>query len=273
VPKVVANGHSFFYQRMGGGESSVVFIHGLVMDNLSSWWYTVATAAARRADSLCYDLRGHGLSDRPPNGYGVADSVGDLIGILDALGIDRPVYIVGNSYGGVVGLAAAHAHPERVAGLILVEAHVAVESLHQREIERLPEGLDLAGLLLDDAVVENWLETVAGRKLSRMAASAKELIFETTLVEDLRQSAPFAEDEMANITCPVLLVYGEKSDIFARGEVLARLLPNAELHVVKDVDHSVLMGATAHVRELVLDWVSPHAELHQPAVVGQRHPN
>jgi len=260
VPHVRANGVRFFVQHLGGGETTAVFVHGLVMDNLSSWWYTVATAAARRAEVVCYDLRGHGLSERPVSGYAVADSVADLLGVLDALGVTRPVHLVGNSYGGVVALAAAVTHPKRVASLVLVEAHAAVAGRVQPEPAKLAEGLDLAGALLDDADVRRWVDTVAGRKLTRMAATARELLFGCTLVDDLRHSPPFTEQQLAGIRQPTLLVYGERSDIFDRAELLAHLLPAARLEVVPGCDHTVLMSGRAAVRRLVLDWLAERGD-------------
>jgi len=72
---VVANGVRHHVQRFGKGERTVVFIHGLVMDNLSSFYFTLANPIAETCDVICYDLRGHGMSERPPTGYTV-DSAG-----------------------------------------------------------------------------------------------------------------------------------------------------------------------------------------------------
>jgi pimeloyl-ACP methyl ester carboxylesterase len=264
MPELTANGCRFFYQRIGpaagrGAEPTAVFVHGLVMDNLSSWWYTVATRAARHADVLCYDLRGHGMSERTPQGYSVLDSVDDLAGILDVLGIDHPVHLIGNSYGGVVGLAFARAFPERAASLVLLEAHAAVEGLDERDADMLAHGLDLAGTLLDDTVVNRWLDHIAGRKLNRMAARAKDLLTNTSLVDDLRASPPFTGEELEALTCPTLLLFGEHSDIFTRAQLLERLIPHAELHVLEGIDHTALMSATPQVRELIIDWLAAHA--------------
>ena len=104
-----------------------MFVHGLIMDNLSSFYYTLAPGVARSTDVVLYDLRGHGRSDRPSVGYRVEDGVADLLGILDALPVDGPVHVVGNSFGGTIALAAALRHPERIAGMVLIEAHPAFE--------------------------------------------------------------------------------------------------------------------------------------------------
>ncbi|MDQ1441189.1 MAG: hypothetical protein QOG97_1417, partial [Acidimicrobiaceae bacterium] len=85
---VVANGVRFHVQQLTPPQGrsaetpAVVFIHGLVMDNLSSFYYTLANpCAAAGADVMLYDLRGHGLSERPPLGYALEDSVDDLVGL------------------------------------------------------------------------------------------------------------------------------------------------------------------------------------------------
>jgi pimeloyl-ACP methyl ester carboxylesterase len=69
---------------------------------------------------LTYDLRGHGRSDTPPVGYTTGDMAADLLAILDALGINRPT-LVGHSWGADIVLHFALLHPERVAGLVVVE--------------------------------------------------------------------------------------------------------------------------------------------------------
>ncbi len=259
MPFVNANGVEFFFQRMGAGEPTVVFVHGLVMDNLSSWWYTIANALARQSDVLCYDLRGHGLSQRPRNGYSVSERVLDLTNILSELGIEGPIHIVGNSYGGVVGLALALERPSMIASLVLVEAHASIDELRSKDKAQLVHGLDLAGVFLDDDEVNQWLDSVGGRKLNRMAKVAKALIYDTSLADDLRDSPPFTRAQLEQIACPTLLIYGEHSDIISRGIVLQELLSNARLEVVKGLDHSVLMGATQFVRTTICEWIRDHS--------------
>src|SRR5260370_36038953 len=100
MPDAVFDVVLLHYRRPGpeGADSRVVFVHGLVMDNLSSWYFSIAGATASFADVLLYDLRGHGLSERPKEGYGVARMVQDLDGLL-ALTFGRaPVCLAGNSF-------------------------------------------------------------------------------------------------------------------------------------------------------------------------------
>ena len=80
----------------------VVFLHGLIMDNLSSFFYTIAPAVARTTDAVLYDLRGHGMSAMPASGYTPTDMAADLAMLMDHAGIacadlvgsvTRPVWI------------------------------------------------------------------------------------------------------------------------------------------------------------------------------------
>ena len=123
---VVVRGARFHHQRLGveGASTRVVFIHGLVMDNLASWYFTVANALATFADVLLYDLRGHGLSERTREGYSVPEMVLDLVALLDATLGEAPVIVVGNSFGALLAVELARHAPGRVAGLVLVDGHL-----------------------------------------------------------------------------------------------------------------------------------------------------
>jgi len=120
VPIEEANGLKFHTQHLTGGQPSddgdggertkrpqVVMLHGLVIDNLSSWYYTLANPVAMVADVHLVDLRGHGRSEMPKTGYTVEDNVDDLVALLDLWGITEPVHLFGNSFGGVVSNAWA----------------------------------------------------------------------------------------------------------------------------------------------------------------------
>jgi pimeloyl-ACP methyl ester carboxylesterase len=260
MAEVVVRGVRLHVQRLGTpqpGEPErpvVVFLHGLVMDNLSSWFFTVANPATRVAEALLYDLRGHGLSERPATGYSLEDHVADLAGLLDALAIRRPVVLVGNSFGGLLALGLARAQPARVAGLVLVDGHLGDEGFGAQ----MAETLRLTGEERDQRIAASfaaWLGRHSERKRTRLADNARALVEGTTLVDDMQRTPPLGAAELAAVQTPVLALYGERSDLRARGEALLAHTPNAEIVILPGCSHSVLWEATDEVRQRVLEFV------------------
>ncbi|HWD56350.1 MAG TPA: alpha/beta hydrolase [Acidimicrobiales bacterium] len=237
------------------GRCPVVFLHGLIMDNLSSFYYTVAPAVAAKTDTVLFDLRGHGRSDRPPNGYRIEDGVDDLVGILDALGIDEPVHLVANSFGGTIALAAALRRPERVAGMVLIEAHPAFTGWGDEIME------DLSDLVsgFDDPGIRDYLAQEAPRTLRRMVQTCEDLVTVSSMGDDLRASQPTDPDRLATLSCPTLLLYGENSDIIDRAYVLEESIPGAELVVVDGCSHALLMENPKEVEGRVTAWLDDQA--------------
>jgi pimeloyl-ACP methyl ester carboxylesterase len=247
VADVVANGVRHHVQRLGTGERTVVFLHGLVMDNLSSFYFTLANPVAEHANVMLYDLRGHGLSERPKVGYRVADFVADL----DALTADLPpIDLVGNSFGGLLALAFTTAHPARVRRLALIDAHTGTEGW----AAQMTATLGLQGPARDEKIAasfQSWLGRHSERKRNRLADSAKALVEGTSLVADLRDSPALALD----LPHETLALYGEASDVRAHGEALAAKLPRCTFELFPGCSHSILWEATSAVRERVTRFV------------------
>lgn len=87
----------------------------------SHWWDWAAPLLAVRLHVVALDFRGHGGSDRAnPPAYRFADHVGDVLGVLDALGWTAPL-VVGHSMGGYVGALLAARRPDRVAALVIAD--------------------------------------------------------------------------------------------------------------------------------------------------------
>lgn len=96
-----------------------VCVHGLA-SNARTWDAVARMLAAAGHRVVAVDQRGHGLSDKPDNGYDFATVAEDLYLLLDALSIDRPV-VAGQSWGGNVALAFGARYPDRAAGLVFVD--------------------------------------------------------------------------------------------------------------------------------------------------------
>jgi pimeloyl-ACP methyl ester carboxylesterase len=263
MPVVSANGARLHVQRLepesrpagGARRPAVVFVHGLVIDNLSSFYYTLAgPVAAAGAPAVLYDLRGHGKSEATPHGYSAADGAADLIALLDALGLTEPVCLVGNSFGGLIAARAAIAAPARVAGLALIEACCAGTAA-DAWLESILNTLTVSALTLEHYRTADRFLTAGQRKIGRMALGADTLLNETSLIDDLAAERPLGPAELAGIDCPVLAVYGERSDLADGAGELRRCLPRVRVELIDGLAHTVLRDATGALTSILLNWL------------------
>lgn len=95
----------------------VVLVAGFGLDG--TVWDRQVRILAERHRVLCVDQRGHGASDKPLNGYSVAQLAQDLVAALRRCGVENCI-LVGWSFGGQVAFRAAAAEPDLVSGLVLV---------------------------------------------------------------------------------------------------------------------------------------------------------
>lgn len=272
---ILARGIRFNTQVLGTGGPVVAFIHGLIFDNLSSFYFTLAPRLLPSATLVLYDLRGHGRSEQPLQGYTIADMVDDLFGVLESLGYgDRPVTVVGNSFGGLVALRYALAHPDRTASVVLIDAQVGDASFgprmgetlglkgeeRNRKIEEVygdwfarhsPDGAPSRDAVDSDTA----LKRAQARRRKPLERGADRLVHETSLVADLEATPQLTDAELARITCPVLAVYGEHSELRPDGEHVAATLPHGELEVLADCGHLVLWHETEHVAQRLSRWL------------------
>jgi pimeloyl-ACP methyl ester carboxylesterase len=101
-----------------GAGPAVVFSHGFPELGFS-WRHQLGAVAAAGFRAIAPDQRGYGASDAPAEvaAYDIHHLCGDLVGLLDALGIERAVF-VGHDWGGFVAWAMPVLHPERTAGVV-----------------------------------------------------------------------------------------------------------------------------------------------------------
>jgi pimeloyl-ACP methyl ester carboxylesterase len=265
VADVAANGITFHLQRLrrqpsdrapDAGGPVVVFLHGLVVDNLSSLYYSLANPVAQvGADAILYDQRGHGLSERPPSGYRIEDSVADLGRLLDSLEVAGPVHLVGHSYGASVALRAALAQPERFASLVLVEPHCAESHDGGDWVEDVADMLTAAALSLEHNPVGSNLSASERRKFRGVQATDS-FLNATSLIEDIASSPPFTDEELSALQLPVLAIYGEYTDLASSARKLAACIPHCRLEVLPGLGHSVLRDARDVVLGMVESWLA-----------------
>jgi pimeloyl-ACP methyl ester carboxylesterase len=104
--------------RTAGEGPAIVCCHGFP-DLAYGWRHLLPALAAAGFRALAPDQRGYGETGGPDavEAYDIHHLTGDLVGMLDALGIERAVFL-GHDWGGTVAWMAALLHPTRVAGVI-----------------------------------------------------------------------------------------------------------------------------------------------------------
>jgi 3-oxoadipate enol-lactonase len=112
------------YEDTGGNLPAVVLAHGLLMDH--EMFAPQVEALRSHYRVITWDARCHGQTETTDDRFTYWDLAEDLRGLLDHLGIARAV-VGGMSQGGFVALRFALAHPERVAGLILLSTQAGTE--------------------------------------------------------------------------------------------------------------------------------------------------
>src|SRR5437879_4275788 len=95
----------------------IFLLHGL-SSNALFWERLAARLPGRRLVAL--DQRSHGLSDRPPNGYGADVVVADAAYAIEQLGLGR-TFVAGHSWGAAIALELAGTRPDLVAGLAFID--------------------------------------------------------------------------------------------------------------------------------------------------------
>jgi len=103
-----------------GSGQPVVLIHGIGA-SVYNWRYALPALVTAGYRVIAFDNRGFGFSDQTAHGYHNADYVRLLVSLLDSLGISSAV-LVGHSMGGTIAAEVALTHPDRVRGLVLIDA-------------------------------------------------------------------------------------------------------------------------------------------------------
>jgi pimeloyl-ACP methyl ester carboxylesterase len=112
------NGIELAYEDRGAGDPAIVFVHGWTCDRTSFAPQSEYFAQRHRVVSI--DLRGHGESGKPEGEYPIAAYADDIAYLLEQLGLSK-VLAVGHSMGGAIVLQLAAVHPERLAGIVMID--------------------------------------------------------------------------------------------------------------------------------------------------------
>ncbi|MBO0867968.1 MAG: 3-oxoadipate enol-lactonase [Micromonosporaceae bacterium] len=227
------------HEEFGPAGGPVLVLGGSLGTALRMWRPQVE-ALADRYRIICYDHRGHGGSQVPPGPYTMDDLGGDVLALLDGLGVDSFAYC-GLSLGGMVGMWLAAHQPGRVRRLVLLctAAHLPPA---QGWLERAARVRGAGITSIADTVLARWF-TAAMPGTDPRVAWCREMLLatpaegyagccEAIAMMDLRP-------ELVRIAAPTLVVAGALDPAtpptFA-GQIAAAV-PAARLTILPDAAH------------------------------------
>jgi len=248
------------------GAPPIVCVHGYTSS--AQAFNALARRLRDRHHVVAPDVRGHGESGWSPSGaYQYEDQVGDLAALVDKLGLAR-FTLVGTSMGGIIAMAYAGAHPDRLVRLVINDIGPDVEVGSQRITQMVGSRPDEFATL-DDAMAyrRQMSPIVAGRSPEDQRELALGVLRQRPDgrwiwkmdPEYIRQRVRVGAPErpalwpaLSRVTCPTLVVWGSDSDVLSESQArrMVEALPKGELVTVPGVGHAPTLVEPAVVAAL-----------------------
>jgi len=238
----LVNGIRMFYAVFGQG-LPVLLLHG-GLGNSNYWGEVIPILVRNHYEVIVTDSRGHGRSTRTAEPYSYELMASDVLALLDYLKLTK-VDLVGWSDGGIIGLAIAMRHPERLRRLFAYGANSD------------PSGArpDMEG----NATWTSYIERTRGeyRQLSPTPQD-----YETFLAQIQAmwaQQPNFTAAQLKRITVRTAIVDGAHDEAIKpeHTRYLARTIPGAKLIILPDVSHFGMLQNPQEFSDAVTNAVRP----------------
>ena len=223
------NGVHLYYEVHGQG-SPLVLVHGGLL-TIDINFAGLIPALAQRHQVIAVELQGHGRTADIDREITPAHSAGDIVALLDHLGVPR-AHALGHSMGAAVALELAVRHPSRVLSVVPVSGSVRPDGMHPDLSDpslfatstRMPTAEDFAEF------------SAAYQRLSPHPEHFQE--FMGKLSSSQADVKGWSDDELGGITAPVLIVMGDHDFVtLEHGALMKELIPGSHLAVLPDTTH------------------------------------
>jgi 3-oxoadipate enol-lactonase len=265
VPKSRVNGIDLSYEVQGNGDP-LLLIAGFACDR--TIWSLVVPALAARYRVITFDNRGIGQSSGPETVNSIRQMAEDAAGLLGSIGL-KPVHVAGHSMGGLIAQELAVARPELVQSLLLLSTCAELDERGKAitelwgELPRLVDAATMTRLLLPWMYTQAFyakpaaIERVIDKILANPFPPSADLISrQCRAIGAFRSSGSLGE-----LKCSTGVFVGSEDILLpvALSEQLARRIPNAELVVLEETGHGMLVESPKLVANAVLEFL---ADLH-----------
>ena len=234
-----ANGIHIHYTRTGGNKPPLVLLHGLMTNGLC--WTDLARALESEYDVIMPDARGHGKSSVPDFGYRYEDHANDVIGLIKALNLSRPV-LLGHSMGGMTAAVVASQNSGLLRGLILADPTFLSPKVQRevRDSDVADQHRQVLNMSLEEVIAE-----ARGRHPNR-SSETHELFARARLqtsmaaFDVLTPPNPDYTQLVKSIDVPSLLVFGDRGVVSpVVAEELQRQNPKIQVEQIPEAGHAL----------------------------------
>ncbi len=265
----VGDGRQVHVRDEGPRDAPIVLLHGSNAD-LHTWQaWTDALSADYRV--VRFDQRGHGLTGPAADAdYSIETFAGDIDAVVDALGVERFV-LAGNSMGGAIAMQYAIASPERLDGLVLVDASGApierdADGNIAFKLAAMPGVGSVMSQVLPRSLVERSLsQSVSNQKI--VTGEAVDRYWELARYPGNRDAtrarfstprSAFSAEQVAQTDVPTLVMWGEEDKLIpyeAAGWYMDHL-PDATLAAYPGIGHLPMEEAPERSAADLQQWLA-----------------
>jgi len=252
--QIVVGRMRFHYLDWGNSRRRpIIFLHGGGLN--AHTWDVVCLMLRNDYHCLALDQRGHGDSEWEPTAdYSFDSQIDDIVGFIEQLGLSRPL-LVGHSMGGFAAMGYAMRHAASMSGLMLVDVgpELSMDGAKRiREFISQDRELDSVDEFVERALAFNPMRKPTLLRRSLLHNLRKLPNGKWTWKHDPNRMSPDLNkerieraqhiiDEIHRISCPTLILRGERSDVFtdANAEKFAAALPNGRWTRVAGAGHTI----------------------------------
>lgn len=256
-PFVTVDGIKVPYTEVGKGRDVVVFVHGWCCDR--TFWdaQLAAPELAKGRRLIALDLPGHGQSDKPKTTkYSMDLFVRSITAVMDKAGAERAV-LVGHSNGTPMIRQFYRAHPDRVAGLVVVDGALKPFFKNPSEFEQFMAPFrgskykETAERMVD-GMLQPVKDAAEKEKIRKVMLAAPQWVM-VGAMEATQEPGVWTED---TIKVPLLAVMA-KSPFWTEGyeAYVKRLAPRCEYRVMDGVSHFLMMDRPGEFNGILAMWL------------------
>ncbi len=263
------HGGTIHYRDQGNKDGpAILLIHG--SNSMLQTWEPLVKLLGDKYHLISLDLYGHGLTGPNPVGaYDAESNIAEAVKVLDAVGVDK-AYWVGNSMGGWLTWRAGLSVPERVSGLVLIDASGAQVDQKAKPYlgARLAQswlGQKLLPEITPRFLVKSSLEETVARP-DQLTEPLVDRYWELLRFPGNRQAAadraktprePEKWAEVGRLEMPVLLLWGEQDKVIPLSHARAfhAAIPGSQLVTYADAGHLPMEETPRQVARDIDSWI------------------